>query len=51
MAKKTGTGWSPKGNAKKTSIGQGRNTKYKSLGSGNTAPKGYKKKHRGQGKG
>jgi len=35
---------------KKTSIGSGRNTKYKALNSSDTAPKGYKKKYRGQGR-
>ena len=51
MAKSTNS-WSPSGgNIKKTSIGNGKNTKYKSLNSNNTIPKGYKKKYRGQGKG
>jgi len=40
-----------KSHPKKTSTGQGRNTKFKSLGSGSSIPKGYKKKYRGQGKG
>jgi len=35
---------------KKTTIGQGKHTKFKKLNSSNTAPKGYKKKNRGQGK-
>tara|TARA_R110000737_G_scaffold93943_1_gene127451 strand:- start:53 stop:208 length:156 start_codon:yes stop_codon:yes gene_type:complete len=51
MAKAKNTGWAPKAHPKKTSIGQGRCTKFESLGSGNTPPKGYKKKYRGQGKG
>lgn len=49
MSKKNG--WAPKqGRTKKTSIGQGKGTKFKSLGSRGSAPKGYKKKYRGQGK-
>ena len=43
-------GWSPKGRIKKTSIGRGRGSKYKKLNSSGTAPKGYRKKYRGQGK-
>ena len=44
-------GWSPKqGKGKKTSIGQGRRSKFKSKGSGDTVSKGYRKKYRGQGK-
>ena len=35
---------------KKTSIGKGKHTKYKSLGSSGRTPKGYKKKYRGQGR-
>jgi len=35
---------------KKTSIGRGKHTKYKSLNSSGRPPKGYKKKYRGQGK-
>ena len=43
--------WAPKeGVGKKTSIGQGKRSKFKSLGSGGTVPKGYRKKYRGQGK-
>jgi len=44
-------GWSPVRKAKKTKIGMGKNTKFKSRGSGGTTPKGYRKKYRGQGKG
>ena len=44
-------GWAPKERKiKKTSIGNGRGTKRKSLGSNGIVPKGYKKKYRGQGK-
>ena len=44
-------GWAPeKGLGKKTSIGQGKRSKFKALGSGGTVPKGYRKKYRGQGK-
>ena len=44
-------GWAPKeGRGKKTSIGQGKRSKFKSLGSGGAAGKGYRKKYRGQGK-
>ena len=51
MGSKTAGGWAPKnGNGKKTSIGHGKNTISKSLCSGGTTPKGYKKKYRGQGK-
>ena len=39
-----------RGLGKKTSIGNGKRTKYKSLGSQGSVPKGYKKKYRGQGK-
>ena len=39
-----------RGLGKKTSIGQGKRTKLKSLGSGGVAPKGYRKRYRGQGK-
>ena len=35
---------------KKTSIVNGKNTKFKSLNSNNVVPKGYRKKYRGQGK-
>ena len=43
--------WAPKeGVGKKTSIGQGKRSKFKSLGSEGTVPKGYRKKYRGQGK-
>jgi hypothetical protein len=43
--------WEPKGNrTKKTSIGRGRGTKHKNIGSNGTVPKGYRKKYRGQGK-
>ena len=49
MAKSTG--WKPKqGLGKKTSIGHGKRSKYKSKGSNNTVPKGYRKRYRGQGK-
>jgi len=51
MAKAVGTHWAPKGNSEKTSVGQGGNTKYKSLGSDNAWAEGHKKKYRGQGKG
>ena len=45
------SGWAPKeGVGKKTSIGQGKRSKFKSLGSEGTVPKGYRKKYRGQGK-
>jgi acetyl-CoA carboxylase alpha subunit len=43
-------GWAPEGKAKKTSIGNSKNTKYKSKNSGGTVPKGYRKRYRGQGK-
>ena len=47
----TKNNWGPKGRRmKKTSIGRGRGTKHKKIGSGGTVPKGYKKKYRGQGK-
>jgi hypothetical protein len=35
---------------KKTTIGQGKHTKFKKLNSSNMAPKGYKKRYRGQGR-
>ena len=38
------------GSGKKTSIGQGKRTKFKSLGSQGTIPKGYRKRYSGQGK-
>jgi len=45
------SGWAPKeGVGKKTKIGQGKRSKFKSLGSEGTVPKGYRKKYRGQGK-
>lgn len=50
MAKAKGTGWGPKEKPKKTSIGNGKHTRYKSMGSSNAPPKGYRKKYRGQGK-
>jgi len=40
-----------KGSKKKTTIGNGKHSKFKSLGSNGTVPKGYRKKYRGQGKG
>ena len=43
-------GWAPVRKAKKTRIGNGKNTKFKTKGSGGTPPKGYRKKYRGQGK-
>jgi hypothetical protein len=44
-------GWAPKeGRGKKTSIGQGKRSKFKGKGSGDTVSKGYRKKYRGQGK-
>jgi hypothetical protein len=44
-------GRTPKeGVGKKTNIGQGKRSKFKSLGSGGTVPKGYRKRYRGQGK-
>ena len=44
-------GWAPKqGKGKKTSIGQGRRSKFKSLASNGTATKGYRKRYKGQGK-
>jgi|TARA_R110000824_G_scaffold16040_1_gene66934 hypothetical protein len=44
-------GWAPKqGKGKKTSIGQGKRSKFKAIGSGGTVPKGYRKRYRGQGK-
>jgi len=44
-------GWAPKtGLGKKTTIGQGKRSKFKAKGSGGTVPKGYRKKYRGQGK-
>jgi hypothetical protein len=43
--------WAPKeGAGKKTKIGQGKRSKFKPLGSNGIAPKGYRKKYRGQGK-
>jgi len=36
---------------KKTTIGNGKHSKFKKLGSGGTVPKGYRKRYRGQGKG
>ena len=52
MAKKAkGSAWSPRGAPKKTSIGNGKHTKYKSMNSSSTPPKGYRKKYRGQGRG
>ena len=43
--------WAPKeGKGKKTSIGQGKRSKFKAKGSGDTVPRGYRKKYRGQGK-
>ena len=52
MAKSKGAakGWAPRGKPKKTSIGNGKNTKYKKLNSNGTIPKGYRKRYRGQGK-
>jgi hypothetical protein len=47
---KSSNSWAPKGRIKKTSIGNGRGSKYKTKGSNNTTPKGYRKKYRGQGK-
>jgi hypothetical protein len=38
------------GLGKKTNIGQGKRSKFKSLASQGSAPKGYRKKYRGQGK-
>ena len=43
-------GWAPVRKVKKTRIGNGKNTKFKTKGSGGTTPKGYRKKYRGQGK-
>ena len=40
--------WAPVRKAKKTRIGNGKNTKFKTKGSGGTTPKGYRKKYRGQ---
>ena len=49
--------WSPRRRKKKTSIGQGKNTKFKNKGSlgggasnGHRKTKGYRKQYRGQGK-
>jgi len=42
--------WKPRKRPKKTKIGRGKNTRFKSLASNSIAPKGYKKKYRGQGK-
>ena len=42
--------WTPKGRPKKTSIGNGRGSKFKSKNSNRVTPKGYRKKYRGQGK-
>ena len=50
MATVTKNNGAPARQRKKTSIGEGKNTKYKNRGSGNTPPKGYRKKYRGQGK-
>jgi len=50
MAKKQNH-WAPDKRAKKTTIGNGKNTRHKALNSNGTIPKGYKKKYRGQGKG
>ena len=45
-------GFAPKkGLGKKTSIGNGKRTRYKALNSNGVVPKGYRKKYRGQGKG
>jgi hypothetical protein len=45
-------GWSPKqGKGKKTSIGQGRRSRFKSMASNGSTTKGYRKRYRGQGKG
>jgi hypothetical protein len=45
------SGWAPKNRApKKTSIGNGPGSKFKSLASQSKTPKGYRKKYRGQGK-
>jgi len=51
MAKMTHRPWAPRNRSKKTSIGEGRHTKYKNIGSAAAPAKGYKKKYRGQGKG
>ena len=51
MSKKKGNGWAPSGKSKKTNIGCGKNSKFKSLSSNGTTSKGYRKKYRGQGKG
>ena len=38
-------GWAPKeGLGKKTTIGQGKRSKFKAKGSGGVVPKGYRKK-------
>jgi len=43
--------WAPSGKKiKKTAMGNGRGSKFKSLNSGGGAPKGYRKKYRGQGR-
>jgi len=43
--------WTPGVNPKKTSIGNGKNSKFKKLSSLGGIPKGYRKKYRGQGRG
>jgi len=51
MAKiRGGTPKVKQGLGKKTTIGQGKRSKFKALGSNNTVPRGYRKRYRGQGK-
>jgi len=48
---KNNNSWAPKeGKGKKTSIGQGKRSKFKAKGSGGSVSKGYRKRYRGQGK-
>ena len=50
MPKANNSSWAPARKPKKTSIGMGKNTRFKSKNSNGTTPKGYRKKYRGQGK-
>tara|TARA_R100001082_G_scaffold36688_1_gene19322 strand:+ start:306 stop:458 length:153 start_codon:yes stop_codon:yes gene_type:complete len=50
MAKGINKRATKQGLGKKTSIGNGKRTKFKALNSNGTVPKGYRKKYRGQGK-
>ena len=50
VPKANNSSWAPARKPKKTSIGMGKNTKFKSKSSNGTTPQGYRKKYRGQGK-